>query len=125
MTPDEERVYELLREKLREEASRQGRGFLLEFDRSIGKGKQGWSSKLLNGAAPMFTIGTLLAALRHLRLTPSRFFLELEEKHGWEEPPGPPQQAVEAFLRSLDATGELRELVRQEVRKILKEEGRP
>lgn len=124
MTLDEERVYELLRERLQEEAKRRGRGFLLEFDRAIGKDKQGWASKLLNGAAPMFTIGTLLAALRQLRLTPSRFFLELEENHGWEVPPDTAHEAVQAFLKSLDTSGELRNLVRQEIQKILKEEGR-
>jgi hypothetical protein len=73
----------------------------------------------------MFTVGTLLAALRQLRISPSRFFFELEEKHGWEEPPATPEQAAEAFFLSLDQTGKLRDLIRKEIQRILQEEESP
>ena len=73
VTPEEERVYELLREKVGKAVPKRD---FARFDRLIGKSGQGWTSLLLRGKAPVPTLGTLLAVLRQIKVTPSELFTE-------------------------------------------------
>ena len=73
VTPDEERVYALLQEKVGKAVSKRD---FARFDRLIGKSGQGWTSLLLRGKAPVPTLGTLLVVLRQIRVTPAELFAE-------------------------------------------------
>lgn len=96
VTPDEERVYQLLREKVG--AAVPKRDFA-RFDRDIGKAGQGWTSLLLRGKAPAPTLGTLLAVLHHIEITPSKFFAEAFPSPSAETDE---DALIQLFLKSLE-----------------------
>lgn len=79
-------VRDLLAVKVRARFEEAGRGYARWLDREIGKEGQGWTSKLLNGTAPVPTIDTLLRVLRALGLPPAEFFSEMQATlPGWSE----------------------------------------
>ena len=96
MTPDEERVYELLREKVGKAVPKRD---FARFDRLIGKSGQGWTSLLLRGKAPVPTLGTLLAVLRQIRVAPAELFAE-----AFPSPSSETEEdaLIRLFLRSLE-----------------------
>jgi len=97
VTPDEERAYELLREKVGKSVLKRD---FARFDRDIGKAGQGWTSLLLRGKAPVPTLGTLLAVLHQIGIAPAEFFAEAF-------PPPSPETDEDAlirmFLKSLES----------------------
>jgi hypothetical protein len=96
VTPDEVRVYELLREKVGKAVPRRD---FARFDRLMGKSGQGWTSLLLRGKAPVPTLGTLLAVLHHIEIAPSKFFAEAFPSPSAETDE---DALIQLFLKSLE-----------------------
>lgn len=100
----EDPVRDLLAAKVRARFEEAGRGYARWLDKEIGKEGQGWTSKLLNGTAPIPTIETLLRVLRALALPPTQFFAELQTLLGWADTNGRPLDgAIEASNQSMPA----------------------
>jgi len=98
VTADEERIYELLQEKVAKAVPKRD---FARFDRRIGKAGQGWTSLLLRGKAPVPTLGTLLAVLHQIELAPSEFFAEAFPPSGESEE----DALIRMFLKSLEGGG--------------------
>lgn len=109
----EDPVRDLLAAKVRARFDEAGRGYARWLDREIGKEGQGWTSKLLNGTAPVPTIDTLLRVLRALGLPPTQFFSELQAKLGWSE------REMRTFDGAIEASNESMPVIHRSVEEYL------